>query len=264
MLSIQEQLLYSTLRIECLDKDQNLIMVGTGFLLSRTIEDKKVKIYLVSNKHILMCADKISLSFTQRKGEEAEHGTIVQFLIEDVKTNVVGHPNVDVDVAVLECTGFFTRFLQQLYIKTVPVEMISDFNETELTVAENVLFVGYPDDRYDKVNNLPLVRQGLIASHPKRDYNGKPIFIIDAQVFPGSSGSPVFIDLTYENMKNGVIEVGTRKMKLLGVVASTMVCNNQLTVIPAGFQLTAREVIGLGIVYKAYLIKDILAMMPVS
>ena len=35
------------------------------------------------------------------------------------------------------------------------------------------------------------------------DYNGKPVFVVDAQIFPGSSGSPVFvkstIDSYYEN-----------------------------------------------------------------
>ena len=78
--------------------------------------------------------------------------------------------------------------------------MLSDFTEPELNVAENVLFVGYPDNRYDAKNDLPLVRQGLIASHPKYDYNGDPVFIIDVQVFLGSSGSPVYIDMTFENI----------------------------------------------------------------
>mgnify|MGYP003291781313 CR=1 FL=1 len=58
--------------------------------------------------------------------------------------------------------------------------------------------------RYDKKNNLPLVRTGTIASHPRKDFNGLPQFVIDAQVFPGSSGSPVFIDMTFERFKNNL------------------------------------------------------------
>ena len=128
-------------------------------------------------------------------------------------------------------------FPQKLYFKYVSYDMLADFTEPELSVAENVFFVGYPDDRYDKANNLPLIRTGLISSHPKYDYNGDPIFIIDAQVFPGSSGSPVYIDLTYENFKNGQIVIGNRKIKMLGIVAQTMVRNNQLQAVPTATTL---------------------------
>jgi hypothetical protein len=53
--------------------------------------------------------------------------------------------------------------------------------------------VGYPISLWDSVNNLPLLRRGITATHPKIDYRGKPEFLIDAAVFPGSSGSPVYL-----------------------------------------------------------------------
>lgn len=140
--------------------------------------------------------------------------------------------------------------------------MLATFEEPELSVAENVYFIGYPDNRFDEKNNLPLIRTGMIASHPKYDYNGKPIFIIDAQVFPGSSGSPVYIDLTYENMKNGQIVIGKRNLKLLGIVSATMIRNNQLKSIQTGTKFLTEEVLGLGIVYKATAIKDLIDSMP--
>ena len=140
--------------------------------------------------------------------------------------------------------------------------MLATFEEPELSVAENVYFIGYPDNRFDEKNNLPLIRTGMIACHPKYDYNGKPIFIIDAQVFPGSSGSPVYIDLTYENMKNGQIVIGKRNLKLLGIVSATMIRNNQLKSIQTGTKFLTEEVLGLGIVYKATAIKDLIDSMP--
>ena len=142
--------------------------------------------------------------------------------------------------------------------------MLSDFTEPELNVAENVLFVGYPDNRYDAKNNLPLIRQGLIASHPKYDYNGDPVFIMDAQVFPGSSGSPVYIDMTFENIKNGQLVIGQKIIKLLGIVAQTMIRNNKLAAIPTGVQIATQEVIGLGIVFKSTAIKELIDSMPTS
>lgn len=258
MLTIQEQLLYTTLRIECFDSNNRQYSIGTGFLLSRPVGENAIKIYLVSNKHVLVGAESIALTFTHMKNGEPEHGNNLRFPINNVGANVVGHPNSNVDIAILECTGLFLMLQNQLFVKTVSYDMLSDFTEPELNVAENVLFVGYPDNRYDAKNNLPLIRQGLIASHPKYDYNGDPVFIMDAQVFPGSSGSPVYIDMTFENIKNGQIVIGQKKIKLLGIVAQTMIRNNKLAAIPTGVQIATQEVIGLGIVFKSTAIKELI------
>ena len=264
MLTIQEQLLYTTLRIECFDSNKRLYSIGTGFLLSRPVDENAIKIYLVSNKHVLVGAESIALTFTHMKNGEPEHGNNLRFPIDNVGANVVGHPNPNVDIAVLECTGLFVMLQDQLFVKAVSYDMLSDFTEPELNVAENVLFVGYPDNRYDAKNNLPLIRQGLIASHPKYDYNGDPVFIMDAQVFPGSSGSPVYIDMTFENIKNGQLVIGQKIIKLLGIVAQTMIRNNKLAAIPTGVQIATQEVIGLGIVFKSTAIKELIDSMPTS
>ncbi|TDW26013.1 trypsin-like peptidase [Breznakia blatticola] len=264
MSNIYEQLLYTTLRIECMDEESNLLSIGTGFLLQRPVGTDKYKLYLVSNKHVLFGTDSIAIAFTKMKGNEADLGNILRLPIKNLKENVVPHPNPDVDIAVLECTGLFVIMPEQLYFKAVSYDMLATFDEPELSVAENVYFVGYPDNRYDIKNNLPLIRTGLIASHPKINYNGNEIFIIDAQVFPGSSGSPVYIDLTYENIRNGQIVLGKNDIKLLGIVSSTMIRNNKLKSINTGTQLLTEEVLGLGIVYKATAIKELIDSMPTN
>jgi hypothetical protein len=40
-------------------------------------------------------------------------------------------------------------------------------------------------------------RRGMTATPPQLDYCGRPTFLIDASVFGGSSGSPVFLDITH-------------------------------------------------------------------
>ncbi len=260
--SIQEQLLFTTLRIECFDSSNRLYSIGTGFLLQRPVDKDKCKIYLVTNKHVLKDAEAIRVTFTKNRDESPDIGNTLSIPISDSNKYIAMHPNPKVDVAVLECTGLFNLFLGQLYFKAVSYDMLADFTEPELSVAENVYFVGYPDNRYDKTNNLPLIRTGLISSHPKLDYNGDPVFIIDAQVFPGSSGSPVYIDLTYENFKNGQIAIGNKKIRLLGIVAQTMVRNNQLQAVPTGTAYATQEVLGLGIVFKSTTIKELIDSMP--
>lgn len=262
--NIFEQLMYTTLRIECMDTMNNVLSIGTGFLIQRPVGDNKYKLYLVSNKHVLCDTDSIAISFTLNKENEPDVGNRIRLPIANIKSNIVGHPDHNVDVAVLECTGLFVMMSEQLYYKVVSYDMLASFNEEELSVAENVYFVGYPDDRYDMKNNLPLVRTGMIASNPKYDYNGSPTFIIDAQVFPGSSGSPVYIDLTYENMKNGQIIVGKKDIKLLGIVSATMIRNNQLKSIETNTHYLTEEVLGLGIVYKSTAIKEIIDSLPID
>ena len=260
--NIFEQLMYTTLRIECMDIMEKVFSIGTGFLIQRPVSDNKYKLYLVSNKHVLCNTESIAISFTINKENEPDVGKRIRLPITNIKSNIVGHPDPNVDIAVLECTGLFILMPEQLYYKAVSYNMLASFNEKELSVAENVYFVGYPDDRYEMKNNLPLVRTGMIASNPKYDYNGNPTFIIDAQVFPGSSGSPVYIDLTYENMKNGQIIVGERNIKLLGIVSATMIRNNQLKSIETNTHYLTEEVLGLGIVYKSTAIKEVIDSMP--
>lgn len=262
--NIYEKLMYTTLRIECINENKEVFSIGTGFLLRRPINENQFKIYLVSNKHVLCCADSIAISFTKAKRNEPDIGNIIRLPITNVKNNVVPHPNEDIDVAILECTGLFLLLPDQLYFKTVSYDMLASFNESELSVAENVYFIGYPNNRYDQKNNLPLVRTGMIASNPKYDYNWEPVIIIDAQVFPGSSGSPVYIDLTYENMKNGQFIIGEKNIKLLGIVSATMIRNNALKSIETGTQYLTEEVLGLGIVYKATTIKMLVDSMPID
>lgn len=262
MSNIQEQLLHTTLRIECLDAKGEVYSIGTGFLLQRPVGENQVKLYLVSNKHVFASTESIALTFTKLKDGKPDIGNSVRLPISGIKNNIVQHPNPNVDIAVLECTGLFVLLPDQLYFKAVSYNMLATFQEKELSVAENVYFVGYPDNRYDIKNNLPLVRTGIIASYPQYDYNGDPVFIIDAQVFPGSSGSPVYIDLTFENMKNGQIVLGKRNIKLLGIVSQTMIRNNQLKAVPTGSQLLTEEVLGLGVVFKATEIKKIIDSMP--
>lgn len=264
MANIQEQLLFTTLRIERLDAQGALQSIGTGFLLTQRVAEGALKVHLVSNKHVLEGADSIAITFTRSKDGEADVGNTLRLPIANVAANVVGHPDPDVDIAILTCTGLFNLLPNQLYFKAASYDMLATFNEPELSVAENVYFVGYPDNRYDITNNLPLIRTGLIASHPKYDFNGKPVFIIDAQVFPGSSGSPVYIDLTYENMKNGQIVVGKRDIKLLGIVSATMVRNNQLKAVQTATSFVTQEVLGLGIVFKATAIKELIDSMPID
>lgn len=261
--SIQEQTLYATVRIESTDSTGNIISLGTGFFLQRKLTDDTAKIYLVSNKHVLNAGTGFNLNFISKINGIPVHGKTITVQAPNIQGHIYGHHNSDVDVAAIDLTDLFREHANEFHFKTVNMDMLATFNEPELNISEEVVFVGFPDGRFDKANNLPLLRNGIISSHPLFDFNGLPQFVIDAQVFPGSSGSPVFVDLTFENFKNGRIAIGGPKnFKLLGIVSQTMIRNNQLQAVGTGLPFKTEEVLGLGIVFKATTIRELIDSLP--
>lgn len=127
----------------------------------------------------------------------------------------------------------------------------------ELDAVELVTFIGYPNGVWDSKNLLPIARRGTTASSIEVDFEGTPRFLIDASVFGGSSGSPVFIlNNGSWAAKDGGLVAGTR-FHFVGVIAAVFFrthLNNIIAVpIPTQVQPMAQqqEMIDLGIVFKA-------------
>ncbi|MBI5889736.1 MAG: trypsin-like peptidase domain-containing protein [Nitrosomonadales bacterium] len=70
---------------------------------------------------------------------------------------------------------------------------VENFPDSRLNVPpfSDVVVVGYPLGFHDEVNNLPIYRQGMIASPYPSMFERKPYFLIDARLHSGSSGSAV-------------------------------------------------------------------------
>lgn len=133
--------------------------------------------------------------------------------------------------------------------------MIPPENES-FDAIEDVLFVGYPNGIFDQKNHLPIMRKGITASPLEVDFNGGKKFIIDAQVFPGSSGSPVFVK--EQNIKNGNLTLGSERYFFVGVISRVFhrnqVGNFTQSVAPTGTQkneFLVQQMIGLGICEKS-------------
>jgi hypothetical protein len=139
-----------------------------------------------------------------------------------------------------------------------PVLCLSTAQEQELDAIEEVVFIGYPNGLFDEKNYLPILRTGTTATPIAIDYQGVPAFLIDASVFPGSSGSPVFIANrgTYFT-RNGSVAVGTRVI-CLGILAAvhTRQVQGAVGLLPSRLVTAFDEPIDLGIVYKARCIDE--------
>jgi hypothetical protein len=108
--------------------------------------------------------------------------------------------------------------------------------------VEEALIVGYPDGISDTVNNIPVFRRGVTATPVYLDFRGEPVFLLDAAIFPGSSGSPVFLyNQGAWSDRQGHLQLGSRTA-LLGIVFGVFnhAADGKIVVQPAPTQLSQK------------------------
>jgi hypothetical protein len=69
--------------------------------------------------------------------------------------------------------------------------------------------------------------------------------LVDGQVFQGSSGSPVFVDLS-------------GSIKLVGIISGTLPRDVPVKIIEAMKKQYVEEIVGLGLAFKSSTIEDII------
>lgn len=183
-----EMLIYSTLRIGRSDGGS-----GTGFIV-RDVDSKGTSIpLLITNQHVLEGCDSVNLSFHKIVNENIEGS--VNCTIGGIQKGVNYHPNKEIDLVALPLNPILKEFEKDLSIFVMHVDSFSlvDEESDELSAVEDVLMVGYPNGLSDEINNHPLFRSGITATHPKSDFRGQPTGVVDIAAFPGSSGSPIYI-----------------------------------------------------------------------
>src|SRR5205823_3600197 len=129
----------------------------------------------------------------------------------------------------------------------------------DLDAMEEVVFVGYPNGIYDQQNLTPVARRGTLATPYQLDWNGRPEFMIDASVFGGSSGSPVFINQSSWMGRTGTLNVGAIRFMFLGVVCAVAYATDtgeiRVQGVPTqGVVLEYKHMLDLGIVIKSPLV----------
>ena len=254
--TLTEQLLFITVRITTLTAEGRAGS-GTGFLLSEENPQGGTSLLVVTNKHVVEGAASITMHFLAASGQSPELGT--ERTLSAGPELFIGHPDPAVDIAMIRVGGALQELADAgtpAFFRSVSTSMCATSSVLqEFEPIEPVTFIGYPSGLYDSASFLPIVRQGYAATAMDVDYEGKPTFLIDASVFPGSSGSPVFlVPRPSAPDKFGNITIGgpARPPVLLGIVAA--VHQRQVPVLQtdAGIGVPfVYDLIDLGIVYKA-------------
>lgn len=231
----------------------------------RAIED----VWLITNRHVLLpqspTGESIptSLTFHLRK---ITNGSIVWEPITLDQPSIISraklHANPAIDVCAIRVLDLITEKLksgeQYLNWYGVSNENLAGQNKINSHVASDAVVIGYPRGFYDQVNVFPIVKSGIIASRWGANFQGQPYFLIDAKLFPGSSGSIVISKPTDVVVEDGkVFHSKEKQFAFLGIFsgepyqAHSPIEFDDLTIIrKTGFNV--------GIVWYGHLVDEIL------
>jgi len=252
-------------------------LFGSGFLVFKQIDKDKGHVFLVTNKHLLPPegpGKSIKIRVVRRIADNVQ--------ITEVNVPVVGengkylssvrlHPKEDFDIAAINITKQIIE--QGIEANWIPLSLFATKNkldEENITIGDEIFLLGYPDAIYDPRNVSPILRQGIIATEPTQGYafNEKLTkkynlpdqidgFLIDANVFPGSSGSLVILKpqpSTVGPHGGTMISSAKKTPYVLGIVSGSIPIIEIYQYREA--RLPSFQRMGLGIVYSAESIKE--------
>ena len=223
-MTISEFLLLTTIRIETITP--NGICTGTGFFFN-FLFNKETGMSIpaiVTNKHVIKDAIKGKLRFSLRnEAGEPQWGHYYDLTVEDFEKAWILHPEGSVDLCIMpiaeihkmvQSNGINLHYTA-LCVDDIPSDQDLKDNYSRV---EDITIVGYPDGIWDAANNMPIVRKGITATALQLDFNNAPKFLVDAAIYGGSSGSPVFVfNQGSYSPANGGLVAGSR-IKLVGVI----------------------------------------------
>lgn len=225
---ISTQLLYTTVPIYAKKQDGSFSS-GTGFIFSVMEEENRSIPLLITNYHVLCdaVAGFVELHIAE-DGMPSEKSIRVQFDKSIISGNKLG----ELDLIAVPLAATLNEFQQKginAFYRTVNQNMIPKQTQIDdFAAIEDITFIGYPSGLYDNVNKLPIIRKGITATPIWNKFKGEEVFLIDAGVFPGSSGSPVFIYNHGSYPTKDGITIGSRLL-FIGVISETMVRNESAT-----------------------------------
>lgn len=230
-MQIDDLLLNTTIRIDTYNLKDGCMTDssgGTAFFYGFNYNEKQNTsiICLVTNRHVVegYSHGRFSIKTQNDKGEYLLKEDYI-FDLSDFDKKWIKHPNNKIDLCVLPLAPLFKEMeikSKKPYFTMFTVnETISHFEKQALSNIEELYFIGYPDLIIDNLNNVPIVRRCITATSIKKNYNGDPMFLIDAPVFGGSSGSPVLLFKNGPYLEGNAFVPGP-KIKLVGIVSGAL------------------------------------------
>lgn len=232
----------------------------------RAIQD----MWLITNRHVLLPKVREkeiapeSFIFSLRKivdGHLSWESVVLSR--EQLLQRAKFHADSSVDVAVVRVQDlllerFAKNDAQYLQPFSVSRENFAGENNINVQASDDVVVTGYPRGYYDEFNLFPIIKGGIVASRWGANFGGKPYFLIDAKLFPGSSGSVVVskpIDIAVRDGQ--VLHAKEKQFAFLGIYSGEPFLEGRTI---EAEDLTIKQKLGfnLGIVWYAWLVEEII------
>lgn len=175
---------------------------GTGFFFSIPLDQTTNCLLLITNRHVVEGATSLRIRVSISKSDDLDNqiGTATWEMAGGLENAILKHPHLD--LAAISIANLFEELHARGYGGHGSFfgehDIVLDEELNLASIAAEVLMIGYPIGLSDELHNLPLVRQGTLASDPTVPFNGEDCFVIDCACYPGSSGSPVLLKVDPE------------------------------------------------------------------
>lgn len=236
---------------------------------------KLEKFWLITNRHVALpkiddveyLPDAFLFSIRQNINGAIEWKPIV-LTKEQLRAALKLHKNNTVDVVAIDISPYIQVIIDEIAANKgannyfLPVGL-SNSNlpanqPLTIDVTSDIIVASYPKGFYDKVNKFPIVKSGIVASAWNFNFNGLPMFQIDAQLFPGASGGLVISKPVNVAMINGELKYNnTKQFVFLGVYSGEFKWDEEVEI--AGDKHTFKNSYGLGNVWYSYLVPEIIS-----
>lgn len=285
IMTIDQKILGTTTIVESKYGDGAKSSKGTGFFYSEIAKEaegpvskeglgwhKIEGVWLITNRHVVfprvnnvdgtyneLIPD--SFSFNLREFRE---GKIEWVPIELSRDNLINriklHPLSYVDVVAIKIDDLQMDLImkdpdrQFINSTNLSNQQLPSESPVKVECTSDIVVCSYPYDFYDKENKFPIVKSGIVASAWGSSFNSRPTFLIDAQLFPGSSGGLVLSKPIDMAMIDGKMMTSKEKQFIfLGIYSGQY---SHTTIDAHGKE--NKESFGLGIVWYSYLIPQII------
>ena len=176
------------------------------------------RLYLVTNKHVVrddgttFFPDKLRIRLHTSASDHTQNGPYDIPLYQNKISTWREKPGVDLAAIELSQTEM-SRFVFKAFTPSffVPANIV-------IAAGDDVVVIGYPRGFSDLLHNYPVTRIGAIASAYPIPFNGQPLFLVDARLHPGTSGSPVLMKpSSILRTQTGTLHPGGETTYFLGV-----------------------------------------------
>ncbi|MDG6898147.1 MAG: trypsin-like peptidase domain-containing protein [Nitrososphaerota archaeon] len=203
--------------------------VGTGFFVSFSLSQGEPEAkFLVTNRHVAEAGAEGRFSFRDsvldRRGRVVGAHLRSRRLVQvpDWRKSWVFHPNRRVDVAILPVDSFESELVARgrppFVVGLSETVLSTPSQDALMDSVEDLLFVGYPESVHDKTHFLPVARKAISATPIGVSYERLPAFLVDATIYPGASGSPVFVAQPGAHFERGQL-VPQSRFRCVGLLA---------------------------------------------